>query len=416
MYPEYAMMNRDLEGKTSLEVLDKVIEFCGTIGLKVILDNHSREPDGYMTEELWYTPKVSHAKWIQDWVFLAERYKGNKTVVGFDIDNEPHGKYGTGARWGNGDPATDWRLAAEECGNRILEKNPDVLIIVEGTETVGTSLYWWGGNLTGVRNDPVRLSNPEKLVYSPHEYGPEVWQQPWFSDPSFPANLEPIWDRNFGYIAKENRGHLLVGEFGIGKRDAFNGVAEVWFDSFLAYMGDKISWTFWAMNPNSGDTGGILEHDWKTVEKWKVDKLRPYMAPSISIAYTTFAEWAAAGFSPAELGNPAISGPAADPDGVGVANLLRYALGLPARGRLAAPPTALGWVTEAGQTYAALSFNRKGNAPGLSYVVEASDDLITWTVVGTVAAGYPNAQSIRDAVPTTGATRRFLRLRVQISP
>jgi endoglucanase len=33
------------------------------------------------------------------------------------------------------------------------------------------------------------------------------------------------------------------------------------------------------MNPNSGDTGGILKDDWTSVEKAKIDIIKPYLAP-----------------------------------------------------------------------------------------------------------------------------------------
>jgi hypothetical protein len=36
---------------------------------------------------------------------LAGRYRGNPTVIGADLDNEPHGA----ATWGDGNPQTDWR-------------------------------------------------------------------------------------------------------------------------------------------------------------------------------------------------------------------------------------------------------------------------------------------------------------------
>jgi hypothetical protein len=40
-----------------------------------------------------------------------------------------------------------------------------------------------------------------------------------------------------------------------------------------------ISWTWWSWNPNSGDTGGILKDDWRSVNQNKVDLLRPIEAP-----------------------------------------------------------------------------------------------------------------------------------------
>ena len=55
----------------------------------------------------------------------------------------------------------------------------------------------------------------------------------------------------------------------------------LWFDNFLEYMSTDYSWTFWCLNPNSQDTGGILQDDWVSVEQWKLDALEPYLAPLI---------------------------------------------------------------------------------------------------------------------------------------
>ncbi len=275
-------INQELQGKNSLQVMDIIIGGCRQLGLKVILDDHSRAPDGYANEMLWYTAAVPEAKWISDWVMLANRYKGDNTVVACDLNNEPHGTIqDSGAEWGTGVMAQDWRLAAERCGNAILAVNPGVLIVVEGVEQVGSDAYWWGGNLTGAQAAPVVLSHPEKLVYSAHEYGPEVFAQTWFSDPNFPQNMPAIWDKYFGYLYNSNQNHLLVGEFGILDTAADSGKAGEWFDAFLQYMGKNYSWTFWCLNPNSGDTGGLLNYDWTTVVQWKLDKLKPYMAPLI---------------------------------------------------------------------------------------------------------------------------------------
>src|SRR5688500_17296977 len=103
-------INQELLGKTPLEVLDIIIGGCKQLGLKVILDNHSRNPDGYIEELVWATASVPEEKWIANWVMLAKRYKGNNTVVAFDLENEPHGTLAEGgAQWGTGVAGKDWR-------------------------------------------------------------------------------------------------------------------------------------------------------------------------------------------------------------------------------------------------------------------------------------------------------------------
>jgi len=276
-YDGTALINAALVGSSPLEIMDKVIEAAGEFGVKIILDNHSREPDGYMNEQVWYTDKTPEKQWIDDWVFLAKRYAGNPTVVAADLDNEPHGI----ATWGKGDQNTDWNSAAERCGNAILAANPDWIIIVEGTEKVGSDGYWWGGNLSGVKTSPIKLSDAKKLMYSTHEYGPEVHEQPWFSDATFPKNLAALWTPKFDFIMQQNLGHILIGEFGIKDRGASSGKAGVWFDTVLSTLGTSYSWTFWCWNPNSGDTEGLLAYDWVTPVQWKIDALKPAMAPMI---------------------------------------------------------------------------------------------------------------------------------------
>jgi len=265
-----------------IQLLDRMVQWCQDNDMKIILDCHSRNPDAFITELRWYTSDFTEQQWIDDWVFLANRYRDFDTVIAMDINNEPHGAIDDpeGAKWGTNNPVNDWRLAAQACGNAIHAVNPDVLIIVEGIEAYqkpdGTNTsYWWGGNLQGVRDTPVVLNTPNKLVYSPHEYGPEVFNQPWFSDPNFPNNLAPLWEEQFNFINTAGTAPLFVGEFGIKEQ---GGVKEQWFSTFTNYISTQnLSYTFWCLNPNSGDTGGILADDWVTVNQWKMDYLEPIL-------------------------------------------------------------------------------------------------------------------------------------------
>jgi endoglucanase len=270
-----------------IEIMDEIIRYGGSIGLRFILDRH--RPDSGGQSALWYTTAYSEQRWINDWIMLANRYAGNTAVVGADLHNEPHhvqGNPAAGACWGCGNTAIDWRLAAERAGNAILAANPNWLIVVEGVDcygpggvtepSAGASCTWWGGQLAGARDYPVRLNVANRVVYSPHEYDNGVSAQTWFSAANFPNNMPALWDSWWGYLHKENIAPVMIGEFGSLLNDPQDGQ---WLSALMSYLGtgaNGISWTFWCLNPNSGDTGGILGDDWTTVNTTKQAYLTPY--------------------------------------------------------------------------------------------------------------------------------------------
>jgi len=266
--------NLDLAGKTPLEILDTVIDRAGARGLRVIIDRH--RPDAGGQSPLWYTSAVSEQRWIADWVMLAQRYRDNPVVIAFDLHNEPHAN----ASWGDGVEATDWRLAAQRAGNAILAVHPDALILVEGIETYANNYYWWGGNLRGAMTAPIELAAPGHVIYSPHEYPASLYMQPWFSDPTYPANLAALWDTTWGNLAAS--APVLVGEFGTKLQLELD---KQWLGALVQYIQARgLSFTFWALNPNSGDTGGILRDDWITVDQEKLGYLAPALAPLVPVA------------------------------------------------------------------------------------------------------------------------------------
>jgi len=242
----------------SLDVLDKIIAHCGTIGLRVVLDNH-RSNAGNSAQEngLWFTNEFPESTWLANWRALTTRYNGNTTVIGMDLRNEPHAS----ACWG-GDPAgcsaaNDWHAAATRAGNAILAINPNLLIIVEGNDHYNNAFTWWGGMLRGVASRPVTLNVANRVVYSPHDYGPTEASQPWFNGSTTAASLGAVWDQNWGYIYNQNTAPLFIGEFG-----TLNGAADIqsstpgsqgqWFSSLVQYMSGKawLNHAYWAMNGN----------------------------------------------------------------------------------------------------------------------------------------------------------------------
>jgi endoglucanase len=268
-------LNPDLSGLRSLDILDRVLDELDRQGLYILLDFHNY--DCASINELWYSSGYSEEDWIADLVFVAKRYEGLDSFVGIDIKNEPHGP----ATWGTGNPATDWKLAAEKAAREVLDANPDILIFVQGIQDNPTcssqTSHWWGGNLEPAGCYPLDIP-AGKLVLSPHVYGPDVYVQPYFGAPNFPANMPAIWDMHFGYL--RDLGYaVVIGEFGGRYGHGGDARDKTWHDAIVDYMKEKgmTDFFYWSWNPNSMDTGGILKDDWRTVWQDKVDLLSQLM-------------------------------------------------------------------------------------------------------------------------------------------
>lgn len=154
--------NPDLVGLTPLQCLDRIVTYCGSVGLRVVLSRYSSKASNFANEVLWYIPGDSYftdAQFLADWVMLSQRYL-NTAVVGADLWDQPRAL----ATWGPPlivtDQIVDWRQAAETVGEAILNQNPQWLIFVQGLEA-GTSLQ-------SPATNPLRFSVPNKIVYSVH--------------------------------------------------------------------------------------------------------------------------------------------------------------------------------------------------------------------------------------------------------
>ena len=278
--------NEELNSMNSLEIFDYFLTLAEANGVKVMPDIHSAETDASgHNVNLWYTDKVSVEDYYSALEWMAERYKDNDTIIAYDLKNEPHGKPNEGksaAIWNDSKDANNWKYVAETAASKVLAKNPNVLILVEGTEiypikkggnyssTNSDDYYfnWWGGNLRGVAEYPVNLGKYQnKLVYSPHDYGPTVYEQPWFKgNYTYDSLMKDCWHDNWLYIHEEEIAPLLIGEWGGFMRDPNL--------TWMTYMRQLISTyhlnhTFWCLNANSGDTGGLLLDDFTT---WDTEK------------------------------------------------------------------------------------------------------------------------------------------------
>lgn len=254
------------------------LEEARRTGLYVLLDFHTYDPAliGGKLPGRPYGGTYTKEDWLQDLRRMAGIALSFPNVIGVDLCNEPHKM-----TW------ADWRELALEGTAAITEVNPFILAVVEGVGNASDNGGWsafWGENLTQAYDNPL-VAPPdagsseadrhlfERILYLPHAYGPDVYHQPYFDAPDFPDNMPAIWDVHFGRMA--GRYPLGIGEFG----GFYEGEDKVWQDAFVDYLLAKEIRVFfyWALNPNSGDTGGVLLDDWRTVHEGKMALLRRLM-------------------------------------------------------------------------------------------------------------------------------------------
>ena len=326
----YYMFNPDFcdeNGDTmdSMGIFDVLMKKCKKYGIKALIDIHSpaSHNSGHNYNLWYYEPsaadadnmaansktgeEITYDMWIESVTWLAEKYKNDDTIIAYDLKNEPHGKRGYNgttcptdiAKWDDSEDLNNWAFAATECGNSILDVNPNALILIEGVEqypktekgyTYDTADIWqasadvspwygawWGGNLRGVKDYPIDFgskSRNSQIVYSPHDYGPSVYNQTWF-DKDFTTQtlLDDYWYDTWAYINDQDIAPLLIGEWG-GHMDG--GKNQKWMELLRDYMIDNhINHTFWCLNPNSGDTGGLLDSSFTVWDDEKYDLFEP---------------------------------------------------------------------------------------------------------------------------------------------
>jgi hypothetical protein len=247
--------------------------------------------------------------WLQTLSTLAGlgTQLGVDNIIGIDIYNEPWDY-----TW------ADWRTLAASAYTAINAVNPNTLIFVEGISGTAnnqdgtpatitqvphgstTTNPNWGENLFEAGANPPAIPK-DRLVFSPHTYGPSVFVQKMFLDPAQtacaglegdaagdarcnlvinPTLLRSGWEEHFGYLKDQGYG-LVVGEFG-GNLDWPGGQASIrdrnrwgyvpvgfdsqWQNAFVDYMVSRgIEGCYWSINPESGDTAGWYGHAYDPV-------------------------------------------------------------------------------------------------------------------------------------------------------
>lgn len=237
---------------------------------------------------------------------LSEKL-GVNNIIGIDVFNEPYDY-----TW------AEWKGLVEEAYQAINEVNPNMIIIVEGISGNANTQDGiadntvpvphgnpdlnpnWGENLYEAGTNPLDIPK-DRLLFSPHTYGPSVFVQKQFMDPTQteceglegeeaghadcrivinPELLEQGWEEHFGYLRELGYG-ILIGEFG-GNMDwpgakssaadralwghITTNVDQQWQQTAANYFKKKgINACYWSINPESADTMGWYLTPWDPV-------------------------------------------------------------------------------------------------------------------------------------------------------
>jgi endoglucanase len=284
---QYLSANPDLYGSTPMQVYDACVAALTGAGLIVIPNCHMLYPGWCCTDidnnGLWYNDNWPAARFMAAWRDIAARYASNPLVAAMDIKNEPRSASigGTVVRpsWGTGG-GTDFAAMYAQTGDMIHAISPAPLIICEG--------LGYAADLTGVRDHPVRLGQPGKVVYSMHDY-------PWFHPPDqSPDAFADQVNAACGYLLTEGIAPVWLGEFSTDTGSLANfGLAPasmvgdarsgVWWTNIHAWLtANDVDWCWWGLNPthakgstpvtnklqyNWGDraSDGLLTEDWTGV-------------------------------------------------------------------------------------------------------------------------------------------------------
>ena len=269
----------DLSGPRALDVYKACVEAMTEAGLAVIVNNHITNAhwcDGKnICDSIWrndqYGPlcsiKQTTESWINNWKTIMDLFVQNPLVIGADLRNEVRGFWGT-INWDM------WATAAEKASEALLEMQPNWLMFVEGISSAN--------DCSGAKTRPIKLSIPNRVVYSSHVYKWSGWSSliPYGKRayPSFARDME----RNWGYLLREDIAPVWVGEFGISHKGDPRELN--YWNHLMSYLHDvDADWGYWALNPRKpaqygNETYGLLMDDWKTpIVDYRLEDLQKLM-------------------------------------------------------------------------------------------------------------------------------------------
>lgn len=218
------------------ERIDAVVEWCREYGLYVVLDMHDA-PGGQTGDNIddsygypWlFESAVSRAKFIEIWTRIAEYYRNEPVILGYDLINEPIAPY-----FSNMD---ELNAMLEP----LLKEVTDAIRSVDPNHIVIWGAPQWNGNFAPFSGE----NYDENLMYSCHRYGGE-------------PTREAIM--NFIEFKQKTGKPMFMGEIGHNRDE--------WQASFCRTMQEaNIGYTFWPYKKTYGScfVGVTPPENWELV-------------------------------------------------------------------------------------------------------------------------------------------------------
>ncbi len=227
----------------TIDTYDWFVGECEKRGIYVILDLHAapgsqngRDHSGDTSGSVLFTDEKAQEQTVFLWEQLAEHYKGNPTIAGYDLLNEPEGNEAERAPWGSLQlPFFDRLYRA------VRAVDPDHMIIFnsvwEPSDMPDPSVYGW-----------------ENVMYEYHYYG---WD----------GTDNPAAQRKFIDDKVKNDGRMgfnvpvLIGEFTLFDR------LQSWEYALRTFEEQGWSWTTWTYKTVDCGNWGIYNSTTATTPK-----------------------------------------------------------------------------------------------------------------------------------------------------
>lgn len=260
-----------------LEFLDQVVDWTESLGIHLILDNHTFDPAANTDPNVGNVLK-------KVWPQMAAHFKDRSELIYYEVLNEPHGI--SDAAW-----------------NSTQQEVVAAIRAVDDKHTIIIGPAGWNSfqNL-----DAMPVYNDDNLIYTFHFYDPFLFTHqgaswtdpsmvpladmpfPYQADkmPNFPTSLNGTWlqgafnnYQNEGTVARvrelidiavafrdARQVPVYCGEFGVYMPNSEETDRVYWYEEVRSYLEEKqIAWTIWDYEGGFGlfreGGNGFFEHD-----------------------------------------------------------------------------------------------------------------------------------------------------------